>query len=42
MRPVGTVYVNASLALLEQGPSSGTLFFNLYVDFPTVSFRIVS
>ncbi|RHZ62810.1 histidine phosphatase family protein [Aspergillus thermomutatus] len=32
MRPVGSVYVNASLALLNQGPSSGTLFFNFAHD----------
>ncbi|KAF7165485.1 hypothetical protein CNMCM5623_009607 [Aspergillus felis] len=32
MRPVGSVYVNASLALLEQGPSAGTLFFNFAHD----------
>ncbi|GFF28199.1 3-phytase B [Aspergillus udagawae] len=32
MRPVGSVYVNASLTLLEQGPSSGSLFLNFAHD----------
>lgn len=29
MNAVGAVYVNASLTLLNEGPSSGTIFFNL-------------
>ncbi|EAW10283.1 histidine phosphatase family protein [Aspergillus clavatus NRRL 1] len=32
MRSVGAVYVNATLALLNEGPSSGTLFFNFAHD----------
>lgn len=31
MAAVGAVYVNASLTLLNQGPSAGTLWFNLLV-----------
>jgi hypothetical protein len=34
MKAVGAVYVNATLTLLNQGPSSGTMFWGLCVAFP--------